>query len=179
MIVGWSQGVQDVAAFIQEYGTASLSAIVLVDSPVSYGPNEIQAHEVFSLAVLSRLEEYDEHPAEYTAGMVRSIFGKPHPESLIQHTIAEAGKTPPSIAVAMLAADIFGTDRRPALKKIDCPTLVIASSDSPLLQAQKEMAESIPGARWFVVQGAGHALFVDEPQVFDTQLRSLLRSIKE
>jgi hypothetical protein len=32
----------------------------------------------------------------------------------------------------MLVMDIFGQDRRPAWKKIDRPTLVIASSESPL-----------------------------------------------
>jgi hypothetical protein len=47
--------------------------------------------------------------------------------------------------------DIFGADRRPALKRIDRPTLVIASGESPLLDVQKEMAERIPGARWVVV----------------------------
>ena len=66
--------------------------------------------------------------------------------------------------------------RFPALKEIDRPTLVIASSASPLLDAQKQMAESIRGARWFVVPGAGRALFVDDSQTFDEQLSLLLRS---
>jgi microsomal epoxide hydrolase len=58
--------------------------------------------------------------------MVRSIFHKPHSDLDIQHVIEESMKTPPSIVMAMWMADIFGVDRRPALKKINRRTLVIA-----------------------------------------------------
>ena len=63
------------------------------------------------------------------------------------------------------------------LKKIDRPTLVIASAESPLLDVQKEMAEAISGARWVVVSGAGHALFIDEPGQFDDELARLLKTV--
>jgi len=70
-------------------------------------------------------------------------------------------------------------DRRPALKKIDRPTLVIASAESPLLDVQKEMAEAIPGARWVTVQDAGHALFIDQPEKFDAELTQLLQAVAQ
>jgi non-heme chloroperoxidase len=177
VIVGWSQGGQDVAAYIQEYGTDSLAGIVFVDSTVSYGPAEIDAHKEFSKIILSGLATYDAHSAEFREGMVRSFFHKPHSDLDIQHVIDESMKTPPSIGMAMWVADIFGVDRRPALKKIDRPTLVIASGESPLLDVQKEMAEAIPGARWVVVSGAGHALFIDEPEKFDDELAQLLKTV--
>jgi pimeloyl-ACP methyl ester carboxylesterase len=66
--------------------------------------------------------------------------------------------------------------RRPAEQKIDRPTLVIASSTSPLLDAQRDMAKAIPSARWVVVPNAGHALFVDEPDIFDRELAALLQA---
>lgn len=115
--------------------------------------------------------------AEFREGMVRSIFLKPHPDLDIQHVIDESMKTPPSIGMAMWVMDIFGVDRRPAMKKIDRPTLVIASAESPLLDVQKEMAEAISGARWVVVSGAGHALFIDEPGRFDDELARLLKTV--
>jgi non-heme chloroperoxidase len=177
VVVGWSQGGQDVAAYIQEYGTGSLAGIVFVDSTVSYGPAEIEVHKEFSKAILSGLATYDAHSAEFREGMVRSILRKPHPDLDIQHVVDESMKTPPSIGMAMWVADIFGVDRRPALKKIDRPTLVIASGESPLLEVQKEMADTIPGARWVVVQGAGHALFIDDPEKFDDELAQLLKTI--
>jgi len=55
VVVGWSQGGQDVAAYIQEYGTDTLASIVFVDSTVSYGPAEIDTHKEFAKFILSRL----------------------------------------------------------------------------------------------------------------------------
>lgn len=175
VIVGWSQGSQDVAAYIDSFGTASLAGIVFVDSPVSAGPAEITLRPAFSKAILSNLAVYANHPAEYSEGMVHSIFAKPHPELDIQSLVMEARKTPSPTGTQMLVMDIFGVDRTPALQKIDRPTLVIASSKSPLLETQKEMAAAIAGARFVTVEGAGHALFVDEPQQFDDALRQLLK----
>jgi non-heme chloroperoxidase len=76
----------------------------------------------------------------------------------------------------MLIMDIFAVDRRPALAKINRPTLVIASTESPLLESQKKMAQAIVGAQLILVKGAGHALFVDDPRAFDEALERLLRS---
>jgi non-heme chloroperoxidase len=175
VIVGWSQGAQDVAAYIQQYGTDTLSGVVFVDSPVSAGAAEVDIHREFSKVILSRLSSLDANPAEYSEALVQSIFSKPHPELDIEHLIEESEKTPPTIGTAMLLMDIFGADRRPALKKINRPALVISSAGSPLLDAQKEMAGEIPGARLVVVEGAGHAVFIDDPEKFDTALAQLLR----
>jgi non-heme chloroperoxidase len=176
VIVGWSQGAQDVAAYVQQFGTGALAGVVFVDSPVSAGTAELDIRMAFSKVILSGLAVYANHPAEYSEGMVRSIFKRPHPELDIDAVIAQARQTPPAIGAAMLVSDIFGADRRPALKKIDRPTLVIASADSPLLDAQKAMAAEIAGSQLVVVPNAGHAVFVDDPRVFDDALAKLLRS---
>jgi len=175
VIVGWSQGAQDAAAYIQQFGTDTLSGVVFVDSPVSAGAAEIDIHKEFSKVILSRLSSLDSNPAEYSEALVKSIFSKSHPELDMQHLIEESKKTPPTIGTAMLVMDIFGVDRRPALKKINRPALVIASAGSPLLDAQKEQAGQIAAARLVVVEGAGHAVFIDDPAKFDTALSQLLR----
>lgn len=174
VLVGWSQGAQDVAAYVQQFGTGSLDGVAFVDSPVSAGTNEVDIRKEFTKAILSGLSRYASQPADYSAGMVRSIFKRPHPAADIDATIAQAQHTPPAVGSAMLVSDIFGADRRPALKKIDRPALVIASADSPLLDAQKAMASDIQGARFVAVPNVGHAVFVDDPQTFDTALTQLL-----
>jgi non-heme chloroperoxidase len=174
VIVGWSQGAQDVAAYIQQFGTGSLAGIAFVDSPVSAGTNELDIRKAFSKAILSGLSVYANQPADYSAGMVRSIFKRPHPAVEIDSVIAQARHTPAAVGAAMLVSDIFGADRRPALQKIDRPAWVIASADSPLLDAQKEMAGMIHGAHLVIVPNVGHAVFVDDPPTFDKALGELL-----
>jgi non-heme chloroperoxidase len=176
VLVGWSQGVQDVAAYVQQFGTESLAGIVLVDSPVSAGPAEIEINPQFSEGVLSRLNGYVTEPREYCEGMVRSIFMQPHPDLDVQRIVNSTLQTPAAIAISMLVSDTFGVDRRPALAKINKPTLFIASGASPLLAAERETAALISGAQFLVVQGAGHAVFVDQPEKFDDALQSFIQN---
>jgi non-heme chloroperoxidase len=43
VLIGWSQGVQDLAAYIERYGTQDLAGLVLVDAAVSDGADGIAA----------------------------------------------------------------------------------------------------------------------------------------
>jgi microsomal epoxide hydrolase len=177
VLVGWSQGAQDVSAYLQQFGTASVAGIVLVDSPVSYGPAEVEIHKEFSKAILSNVSIYANHPQEFSEAMVQSLFKKPHPDldppSIVKSTL----QTPTNTGIAMLISDIFGADRRPPLAKLDKPALVVASGSSPLLDVQKEMAASTPKAKLVVIDGTAHAVFVDDPAAFDAALQSFLESL--
>lgn len=106
--------------------------------------------------------------------MVQSLFKKPHPDLDLPSIVKSTLQTPTNTGIAMLISDIFGADRRPALATLDKPALVIASGNSPLLDVQKEMAASIPGAKLVVIDGTAHAVFVDDPAAIDAALQSFL-----
>lgn len=176
VLVGWSQGAQDVAAYLQQFGTSQIAAVTFVDSPVAGGPADLDANREFVRGFLRRLPGYVEQPAQYAAGLVRSLFRKPHPELNIDAIIAHTRKTPVDTGVTMLVMDLLAVDRRPALARLDRPTLVIASADSPLLEAQKSMASAIPGAQFVSVPETGHAVFIDDPTTFNRALQQLLEA---
>jgi non-heme chloroperoxidase len=178
VLVGWSQGVQDVAAYIEQFGTDSLAGVVLVDSPVAAGPDEIDLRPALSKAVLGRTFIYAMHAQQYSEGMVHALFEKPHSDAEIQSIVKSTLKTPTDVGIAMLVADLFGSDRRPALAKLNKPALVIASASSPELDAQKEMAARIHGARFLAIEGTRHAVFVDEPERFDQALEEFLQAVQ-
>jgi non-heme chloroperoxidase len=173
-LVGWSQGAQDVAAYLGAYGTANVDGVVFVDSPVSLGATEVDTNPALAKGVLTRIPTYERDPETYSRGMVRGLFAQPHPDLDIEKIVRSTMETPPDIGVAMLTLDIFGADRRPALRALDKPALVIASAKSPLLDNEKAMAASIPGAQFVAVDGAGHAVMVDQPARFDSLLAGLL-----
>jgi len=174
VLVGWSQGAQDVAAYLQQFGTSQLAAVAFVDSPVAGGPADLDTNKEFVRGLLGRLPGYVEHPEQYATGLAKSLFRKPHPELNIDAIIAQIRKTPIDTAVTMLIMDLLAVDRRPALARLDRPTLVIASADSELLEAQKSMAKMIPQARFVSVPETGHAVFVDDPTTFNRALQQLL-----
>ncbi len=173
-LVGWSQGAQDVAAYLGAFGTAGIDGVVFVDSPVSFGPAEVDQHPVFAKIILASLPMYAAHPAEYSKGMVQSFFVQPHPDLDVDRIVRSTLATPTDIGIAMLTQDIFGADRRPALRKLDKPALVIATAKSPLLDEEKEMAAMIPSSQLVVIDGAAHGVMIDQPARFDSALAAFL-----
>src|SRR6266699_2926505 len=177
VLIGWSQGVQDLAAYIERYGTHDLAGLVLVDAAVSDGADGITPRAQESAEQLRMLALYQAHQPEYLRGMMGAIISKPQPEHAIDRLVVTGMKTPPSIGTAMLVADLFGVNRTAALKKIDCPTLIIASAKSGELARQQAGANQIPHARFEKIEDAAHAVFLDHPVRFDELLDKFVKDL--
>jgi pimeloyl-ACP methyl ester carboxylesterase len=177
VLIGWSQGVQDLAAYIERYGTHDLAGLVLVDAAVSDGADGMLERPQETAAQFKMFAVYQAHQEEYLHGMMSAIISKPQPESAIGGFVATGMKTPPSIGVAMLVADLFAVNRTAALKKIDCSTLIIASAKSDELARQQAGANQIPRARFEKVEDASHAVFLDQPERFNELLEKFVKEL--
>jgi non-heme chloroperoxidase len=177
VLIGWSQGVQDIAAYVERYGTKDLAGIVLVDAAVSDGADGMVARPQETAEQFKMFAVYQAHQREYLVGMMRAIISKPQSDEAIEQLVNTGLKTPPDVGVGMLVADMFGVNRTPAVKKIDCPTLIIASAKSDELTRQHATANQIPHARFEKVDGAAHAVFVDQPERFDELLKSFVANL--
>jgi pimeloyl-ACP methyl ester carboxylesterase len=177
VLIGWSQGVQDIAAYVERYGTKDLAGIALVDAAVSDGTDGMATRTQETAAQFKMFAVYQAHQKEYLGGMMRAIISKPQSSDAIEGLVSTGMKTPPDVGVAMLIADMFGVNRTPALKKIDCPTLIIASSKSDELTRQQAAANQIPRVRLEKVEDAAHAVFVDQPDRFDELLKNFLADL--
>jgi pimeloyl-ACP methyl ester carboxylesterase len=177
VLVGWSQGVQDVAAYVDQFGTDGIKAIVLVDSTISKGAANIPAILPAAVQQLRLLSILSDSPRDYTEGMMHAIISKPLSEAAFNGLVAEALKTPTATGTAMLIADLYGKDRSAAIGKFTVPTLVIASGSSDELSEQKELASRLPNGRIEVVDQAAHAVFVDQPERFYRLVRDFLEHL--
>ena len=106
-----------------------------------------------------------------------AIISKPQPEGAIDGLVATGMKTPPSIGTGMLVADLFGVNRTAALKKIDCPTLIIASAKSDELVRQQAGAGQIPHARFEKIEDTAHAVFLDQAERFAELLERFVKDL--
>ena len=174
VLIGWSQGVQDIASYVERYGTKELAGIVLVDAAVSDGADGMVARSQETAEQFKMFAVYQAHQKEYLEGMMHAIISKPQSDGVIERLVSTGMKTPSDIGVGMLVADMFGVNRTPALKKIDCPTLIIASAKSGELARQQAAANQIPRARLEKVEDAAHAVFVDQPDRFDELLKNFV-----
>lgn len=164
VLVGWSMAVAEVAAFVEQYGTQALAGIVLVDGGVGGFEGEREAESDFGM-LKGVLENRD---AQADAFVRKVLFQHPHPEDYVQRVIAESKKVPTPAAVALLTG-YFAADYRKTLPKMDKPTLVIAAkSIDPTGLAN--MSADIPNVEFEVMDCVGHAVFVDDPEKFNSLL---------
>jgi non-heme chloroperoxidase len=177
ILVGWSQGVQDVAAYVSRFNADTVDGFALIDSPVSAGPDDVKENPVFVQAVLQHMAVYSRDPGAYADGFMHAIISIPAAAATFRQLDREFTLTPPDIGISMQIQDLFTTDRRPSLKRFNKPTLVVASGKSPLLDAKRQMATALPGGQFAVITDAAHAVFFDQPKEFNRLLETFVTGL--
>jgi len=159
LLVGWSLGVPEALTYVDQFGTATLRALALVDGRIYSDPSPRQWDWVKAMQL---------NRTEFAAGFVRSMYKKPQSEAYYQKITAASLKTPTNTAVTLLANVYAKGDWRPVLAKLDRPVLYAIT---PALKAQGEALKAkVPSARVEIFEDAGHALFVDEAARFNAVL---------
>jgi non-heme chloroperoxidase len=169
VLVGWSMGVNEVMAYVDQFGTTTVAQLVLVDG-IAGGDYDAVA----TPAVLRYATAFQRDRMGTTSEFVRGMFKKPQSEEFLTRLVASSLETPTDSAMALFLG-AFTTDNRPALAKIDAPTLIVVAGNGSLLPVYQEMQKRIAGSRLEIFENAGHALFVDEPGRFNLLLHAFLK----
>jgi non-heme chloroperoxidase len=177
VLVGWSQGVQDLAAYANSFEGDGISGYVLVDAAVGSGAAASVARPEALKQQLELLVMYQQSPNEYLHGMMNAIIRSAEGRKRIDEFVTIGLRTPPDLGVSMLVMDFIAYDRRPALAKFNRPTLIIAAAESDELEAQREMSRQIKDARFEAIEDAGHAVFLDQPERFRALLADFVRRL--
>jgi non-heme chloroperoxidase len=178
VLVGWSQGVQDVSAYAAAFAGESIAGYVLVDSAVGAGPAAAVAQPEQLRQQLERIALYSQYQRQYLRGMMTAIMHSAKARERIDEFVEIGLRTPPDLGIGMLVLDFLAVDRRGSLDKFNRPTLVIAAAQSGELDSQREMARRIKDARIEVIPDAGHAVFLDQPLRFNELLGDFVRSLR-
>jgi non-heme chloroperoxidase len=173
VLVGWSLGVDDVLAYVDQFGTAGVPALVLVDELLVF-----QRDADFMQGYLEFSWSLHEDRRATTAKFVRDMYKKPQTEEYLQRITTEAMHTPTNTAIALLDAWV-ARDRASMLAKVDKPTLIVASpygGDLPR-RNHEDMQRRIRGSRLEFFEDASHALFVDDADRFDALLNDFVERV--
>jgi microsomal epoxide hydrolase len=168
MLLGWSLGVLDVLAYVHQFGDAHIAGLVLVDNSVGEDPaphaRPAAPHKRPPRAV-SRVAAM----RNFVQGMFRVRQPEEYIESLTEATL----HTPPYAAAALLAYDVPRSYWKEAVYATAKPVLYLVT---PRLAGQAgNLAAHHPDAESVVLQGVGHAMFVDDPGRFDALVMDFLR----
>jgi non-heme chloroperoxidase len=172
VMVGWSLAVHEALTFVEMFGTNQLSGLVLVDmSP--YTPSTQEERDRRH----TMLHNFQADRKQFAATFVRGMYHKPQPEPYLESVTAASLKTPTNSAVAMLAEFAVKNDLRPVLPKLNIPVLAVMTENN---RAGAELIRSsVPGAQAEVFEDAGHCLFVDDADRFNTVLDNFLNQARK
>jgi microsomal epoxide hydrolase len=169
VLLGWSNGVPDVLTYVEQKGTANLRGVVLVDGFLKLSDPQMQK------AMSGMLKMFQADRPKFTDRFVRSMYTSKQTEEYILHVKEESLKTPTNTAVVEVFNILSRGDFTPILAKVDKPVLYICE---PQLESQGTLLQaSLPKARVEVFKNAGHALFVDDAELFNKVLGEFVDSL--
>jgi microsomal epoxide hydrolase len=168
VLVGFSMGVWEVLSYVDQFGTAALRGVVLVDNSIGM---DNQLPELQRL--LGFIRQFNLNRQQFLDQFLPVAFKQPQPEEYIEKVRAAALKIPANTAIALLAG-YMGRDWRPVLEKLDKPVLYTITKS---LESQGEMLKSrLPSARVELFPESGHVIFADETDRFNAILEEFAQA---
>jgi pimeloyl-ACP methyl ester carboxylesterase len=173
VLIGWSQGVADVLAYVDRYGQKSVSGLVLVDGLAGF-PTDAGMAQAFMGVYSDMLKDRD----AYTRRFVKSMFKSTQSDEYIARLTTAAEQTPTAATIAE-SVSMVAIDRRPTLAKISVPTLIVTPKGGYTASFEEDMQRHVPNSQIEEMENVGHALFVDDPKAFNHRLETFLQPISK
>jgi non-heme chloroperoxidase len=172
VLVGWSMAVTEICAYLDQFGSQDLAAIVLVDG-FAGGTQPAGAANTIQF-LNSILVDRQKTVADF---MRNVMFKKPQSAEYVARLTQASNITPTDAAVALLVG-MYGTDYKPALLKNTKPVLICVADGSIFTTQLEELHRQLPSARYEIFKGDGHTLFVDNPDKFNGLLEDFLVDLR-
>ena len=154
------------------FGTHQLSGLVLVDlSPYTLSTQDERDRRY------TMMHNFQADRKQFAATFVRGMYHKPQTEPYLESVTTASLKTPTNSAVAMLAEFAVKNDLRPVLPKLNIPVLGVMTENNRA--AAELIRSSVPGAQAEVFEDAGHCLFVDDADRFNTVLENFPKKTRK
>jgi len=168
VLIGWSLGAYDALAYVDQFGTGKLYALVLVDSPLAAPSSPAPSlRSPFLQRFISDRENANK-------GYVWSLFKKEQPLEFYKKLNGLVARIPTDIALATLDNTQPGDVWQPSLKTLsEIPLLYAITPKFAKQAAYLQQVDSQAKVETF--DNSGHALFVDEPEHFNAALKDFLR----
>ena len=160
VLVGWSLGAIEALQYLHTFGSEKIAGLVLVDSSVGEEPAPAPGSGFTDSLKRNRDAALNQ--------FVRAIFSKPRPKGELDALVRGAKRMPLADSIALLSYPYERAHWKEIAHAFDKPLLYVVT---PQFAAQAQNLEkNRPGTRIEIFERAGHALFVDEPERFNSLL---------
>lgn len=163
-LVGWSLGVLEALAYIDQFGSGRLQALVLIDNSIGEDPPPVS-----DPTFLVRLRKDRRATVER---FVRNMYKTPQDEAYYRRITTAALTTPLEASIALLSYRQPREFWRRTARGAPVPILYAVT---PRFREQAQNFKKHKPDAWIeVFEGAGHALFVDDAARFNRLLEDFL-----
>ncbi len=171
VLIGWSMGCGELMKYVEQFGTANLSGLVLVDGALWDKPSM----ELFSI-MSGWMNALQQDRRKQADGFVRSMYRKPQPEEYLSRVVDASVQVPTDTAGLLIYNMIAVQDFSAAFAKLNVPMLF---AYTPGMQQTADLlkAKLSDKVRLERFDGAGHALFVDDPEKFNRVLEEFVHPL--
>ncbi len=178
ILVGWSMGAFVLWDYVNQFGTANLKALAIVDqSPSDFiWPGwQFGAFDFDAIKNVMQAIQEDQHGfnREFIYGMFKE---KPDPD---EHSwiLNEMNKLPASIA-STIVFNQTAVDYRETISNVDVPTLICFGSVGFFpIAAGEYIQKKIPGSKLIPFENSSHLLFLEETNKFNMELDSFFKQL--
>jgi microsomal epoxide hydrolase len=167
VLVGWSLACSEIVSYLDQFGSDGIAGVVLIDGLVGCDPGS----PIMPL-MLQYWAEFQKNRSKNTFEFVQGMFLQPQSRKYLDNLTATSLITPTNTFMT-LVYNMLLMDLRHSLPAIKTPTLICTTRNF-WLDNMKEMEKLIPNSRLEIIENAGHALFVDQPEQFNRILEKFL-----
>ncbi len=160
LLLGWSLGVLDVLSYVHQFGDGHIDGLVLVDNSVGEAPAPV-APKIRSHVMRRPPRSREAAMRAFVAGMFRTAQSPDYLDRLTETAL----RTPAEAARLLMRYDVPRTFWYEGVYATRKPVLYLVT---PRLAGQAgNLAAHHAGAESVVLNGVGHAMFVDDSSRFD------------
>lgn len=167
VLVGWSLGALESLEYLNRFGSEKISALVLVDSSVGEEPAPAP-----SSGFIDGLRRNRDTALKQ---FVPAMFYKPRPKAEIDALVRGAKRMSLENSITLLSYPFPRTHWKEIVLAFDKPLLYVVTPQ--FADQARNLEQHRPGTQIEIFEHAGHALFVDEPERFNTLLANFVDEI--
>ena len=182
VVVAWSYGTMTAMDYVREHGIAGIAGIIFTGGQGGLKPLRMPGTDDPDMAELGEIRELQQSPDladNIRAGerVIDLLTASPLPERERELFRSLGLMVPAYVRRAMVHRTL---DNQDLVGRLSLPVLfALGAEDNPFqLEDAAELAASRENVNLTVYEGAGHSVFLEQPERFNTELRRFAERVR-